>query len=152
MESVDAYLRTVVTRLFLDRGRGQRSREHTVSEVPELPAADRTRATDERDAVRSALGQLSPSQRAILVPRYGLDLPVEQVAGILRCSPGNVKSQAARGMQNGREYVITGAGWGSVNLKPAKDGVGSFLDGGRGSLPLTGEQPTRPGERLAALG
>jgi DNA-directed RNA polymerase specialized sigma24 family protein len=96
VESADVYLRTVVTRLFLDRGRGHRSREHTVSEVLELPAAD----------------QLSPSQHAILVLRYGLDLPVEQVAGILRCSPGNMKNPAARNaeLQNGVREIMAEPG------------------------------------------
>ncbi|HEU4346844.1 MAG TPA: SigE family RNA polymerase sigma factor [Actinoplanes sp.] len=99
-DTVDGYLRTVLTRLFLSRGRGQRGREHVVPEPPDLPQADRSGDADDRAAVVSALLQVPPRQRAVLVLRYALDLSVEQVAQILRCSDGTVKSQAARGLRN----------------------------------------------------
>jgi DNA-directed RNA polymerase specialized sigma24 family protein len=35
----------------------------------------------------------------VVVLRYWEDLSVDQVAGILRCSAGNVKSQSARALQ-----------------------------------------------------
>jgi RNA polymerase sigma-70 factor (sigma-E family) len=98
-DTADAYLRTVLTRLFLNRGRGQRSREHPVPELPDTPLADRAAETDGRDAMVTALRQVPPRQRAVLVLRYALDLPVEQVARILRCSTGTVKSQATRGLR-----------------------------------------------------
>lgn len=45
-----------------------------------------------------ALAKLAPRARAIVVLRYWEDMSVEQVAALLGCSPGNVKSQSARGL------------------------------------------------------
>lgn len=46
---------------------------------------------------RWALARLPPRERAVLVLRYWADLPVAEVAGILGCSAGTVKSTASRG-------------------------------------------------------
>jgi DNA-directed RNA polymerase specialized sigma24 family protein len=48
--------------------------------------------------ILDALASLPPKARAIVVLRYCADLPVEQVAGIVGCSAGNVKSQTARAL------------------------------------------------------
>ena len=46
-----------------------------------------------------ALAALPRQARAVVVLRYWEDLSIDQVADILRCSAGNVKSQSARGLQ-----------------------------------------------------
>jgi DNA-directed RNA polymerase specialized sigma24 family protein len=51
-----------------------------------------------RVVVRAALAEVPPRQRAALVLRYYCDLSVEETAEVLRCSPGTVKSQTARGL------------------------------------------------------
>jgi RNA polymerase sigma-70 factor (sigma-E family) len=43
-------------------------------------------------AVRSAVAALPPRQRAVIVLRYFADLPVAEVAVIVGCAPGTVKS------------------------------------------------------------
>jgi hypothetical protein len=48
--------------------------------------------------VRDALAQVPPRQRAVPVLRYLCGLLVADVAAILGCSPGTVKSQAAHGL------------------------------------------------------
>jgi len=48
--------------------------------------------------VRAALANLPPRQRATLVLRFYCDLPVEQTARELGCTPGTVKSQTAKGL------------------------------------------------------
>jgi RNA polymerase sigma factor (sigma-70 family) len=50
--------------------------------------------TDEADAlaIRDALGVLSPRQRAAVVLRYFEDLPEREIAELLGCRPGTVKS------------------------------------------------------------
>jgi len=102
--SADAYLRTVLTRLFLDTRRRGRARERLVAEPPERvdTPSDMTRVV-ERQSLLAALQQVSPRQRATLVLRIVHDLSVEQVADVLRCSTGTVKSQLARGMRALRE-------------------------------------------------
>jgi RNA polymerase sigma-70 factor (sigma-E family) len=55
-----------------------------------------------------ALAKLAPRARAIVVLRYWEDMSVEQVAALLGCSPGNVKSQSARALDRLRT-VLDGA-------------------------------------------
>jgi RNA polymerase sigma-70 factor (sigma-E family) len=103
--SADAYLRTVLTRLFLDTKRRGRAREQLVADPPERvgPANTDTARVDERQSLLAALRRVSPRQRATLVLRIVHDLSIEQVAQVLRCSTGTVKSQLARGMRTLRE-------------------------------------------------
>src|SRR5947209_5887956 len=95
LDTVDAYLRTVLTRGFLDTRRRGRAREQTVAELPDRIAPVEEGAED-RVALRAALLAVPPGQRTVLVLRFLADLSVEQVAGTLGCSTGTVKSQTAR--------------------------------------------------------
>ena len=95
----EGYLRTVLTRLFLDTRRRGRARERLVADTPERPQLADTAQVDDRQSLVAALQVVSPRQRATLVLRIVHDLSVEQVADILGCSTGTVKSQQARGMQ-----------------------------------------------------
>jgi RNA polymerase sigma-70 factor (sigma-E family) len=106
-DTVDAYLRTVLTRVFLDTKRRGRAREHAVAELPDrvVPADD---GPTERLAMRAALMSVPPGQRAVLVLRFVADLSVEQVAETLGCSTGTVKSQTARGLATLREAYHRG--------------------------------------------
>ena len=102
IETVDAYLRTVLTRVFLDSRRRGRAREHTVADLPDRPVQP-DQSSHERMAMQAALMAVPPGQRAVLVLRFVADLSVEQVAGTLGCSTGTVKSQTARGLATLRE-------------------------------------------------
>ena len=55
-----------------------------------------------------ALATLPPKARAVVVLRYWEDMSVEQVAGLLGCSTGNVKSQSARALDKLR-VLLDGA-------------------------------------------
>lgn len=106
-ETVDAYLRTVLTRVFLDTKRRGRAREQVVAELPDLAVPADT-SPDERLTMRAALLAVPPGQRAVLVLRFVADLSVDQVAETLGCSTGTVKSQTARGLATLREAYHRG--------------------------------------------
>lgn len=97
IETVDAYLRTVITRVFLDTKRRGRAREQVVAELPETVAPPDA-GPAERLALRAALMAVPPGQRAVLVLRFVADLSIVQVAETLGCTTGTVKSQTARGL------------------------------------------------------
>lgn len=68
-------------------------------ELPDRGAtSDSSAAVDDRDGLRRALACLPPRQRAVVVLRYAEDLPEAEVAALLGCSVGSVKSQASRGL------------------------------------------------------
>lgn len=97
-ESAEAYLRTVLTRVFLDGRRRGRARERTVAEVPDMPVEAAHEGNGEREALLTALRAVPRRQRAVLVLRFLQDLSVEDTAATLGCSTGTVKSQTARGL------------------------------------------------------
>src|SRR5262249_41250295 len=51
------------------------------------------------DELWDALAKLSPRQRAALVLRFYEDLPEAEIARLLRCRPGTVKSLLHRGLE-----------------------------------------------------
>lgn len=59
----------------------------------------------ERSAIWQALIRLSRRQRACLVLRYYEDLSEAEIARILRCSVGSVKTHVSRGLRNLRKEV-----------------------------------------------
>jgi len=96
-EALDPYVRRMLVRGYIDDGRrGWRRREHT-REVP-VEKATTDDLADDRVTLLRALADVPPRQRAVLVLRYWEDQSVEEVATLLSCSPGTVKSQAARGL------------------------------------------------------
>jgi RNA polymerase sigma-70 factor (sigma-E family) len=97
--SLDAYVRQVVTRTFLnERRRPWRRREHPTDTPPDTRAAPPA-VPEERLVLWAALAQVPRRQRAALVLRYWEDLSVEETAELLGCSVGNVKSQCSRGLR-----------------------------------------------------
>ncbi len=66
--------------------------------VPEIAVDDGAGERAEHAAMIAALRGLPPRQRAVLVLRYYEDLPERDIAQLLGCRPGTVKSQAARGL------------------------------------------------------
>lgn len=91
----EAYVRRIIYREQVSRWRrGARQRETAVAQVPDRPARDLVGEAEARLALRDALLALPPGKRAVLVLRYLEDLPEAQVASILGCSVGTVRSQA----------------------------------------------------------
>jgi len=75
--------------------------------LDELKAARLAHAGDRSPLAlaNAEIGALPPQARAVVVLRYWEDLSIEQVAVILQCSAGNVKSQSARALQKLREQL-----------------------------------------------
>ena len=102
MDHPVAYARRILINLVLHDA-DRRSRQKAELTLPDagLEAADQDtarilRGIDDIAEFRWALAQLPARQRAVLVLRYWDDLPVAEVAGILGCSAGTVKSTASR--------------------------------------------------------
>jgi RNA polymerase sigma-70 factor (sigma-E family) len=104
--SVDAYLRRVMVNTQRSWWRARWRREVPAAQLPEGIGGD---DIAERQAVgalvRQALAGLSRQQRAVLVLRYCEDLPEAEVAEILGCSVGTVKTHAHRGIAALRERL-----------------------------------------------
>jgi RNA polymerase sigma-70 factor (sigma-E family) len=98
--SFRAYLRRTVINLWKNSVRRER-REQTylARQHPQL-LEDEPVDLATRYAVRVALLRLSPRQRAAIVLRYYEDLPERQIAELLECRPGTVKSLLARGVDS----------------------------------------------------
>lgn len=99
VDDIDAYVRKILVNANRSRFRSKRPVEYSVAMVPEHHAApDASRAIEERDVLFAALAGLPPRQRAIVVLRYWEDLAEGDVAALLGCSVGTVKSQASRAL------------------------------------------------------
>ena len=106
-EVLDQYARQVLLRTFLDERRRPWRREK-----PTLPddavldvTAPEVRGSEDREVLRAALQQVPKRRRAVLILRFWADLSVEQVATILGCTTGTVKSQTSRGLADLREAL-----------------------------------------------
>ena len=97
-ENLDAYVRRMLIRTFLDERRRVWFRRVDLAGDTIDRAAPEPADPAQRIAVRQALDQVPPRQRAVLVLRFLYDLPVAEVAEILECSPGTVKSQTSHGL------------------------------------------------------
>jgi RNA polymerase sigma-70 factor (sigma-E family) len=107
MEQPHAYARRILVNLALDgaRRRAQHRRELEAGDATSLWAVDPLQALENRAELLQALAQLHERQRAVLVLRYFNDLTEAQVADVLGCSPGTVKSSASRGLARLREAL-----------------------------------------------
>jgi RNA polymerase sigma factor (sigma-70 family) len=102
--NLDAYVHRIVVRVFLDDRRHRWSRVGLGTEAgADRPAAEQD--VDTRRVLHVALAQMPPRQRAAVVLRYLVDLPVDEVAEILQISPGTVKSQTSDGLATLRRLL-----------------------------------------------
>lgn len=103
-DEMDAYARRTLLNAYLDERRRPWRREQAVATVPDQPTtAAELPDPGTRQRILAALAAIPPRQRAALVLRFWADMSVEQVADLLNCSAGTVKSQTARGLERLRE-------------------------------------------------
>lgn len=102
---VGPYLRRVAANTWKNRLRKftlERRVALRLRERPDYPDHEESRF-EERDAMWQAVIRLPYRQRACLVLRYYEDLPEREVANVLGCSVGTVKSNVSRAMERLRE-------------------------------------------------
>ncbi|GGJ97196.1 DNA-directed RNA polymerase sigma-70 factor [Streptomyces camponoticapitis] len=106
IDEPEAYVRQILYRQQVSRWRLKgRRKELTVADPPDpgvdartASGADGTGAAELRLVMRDALSRLTARQRAVLVLRYFEDLPEADVARLLGCSVGTVRSTTHRSL------------------------------------------------------
>jgi RNA polymerase sigma-70 factor (ECF subfamily) len=110
---------TWLTRLVVNVARDHLRREKPRTLLAQVLATVRSSRTDafqvieDRDEVRWALRRLAPSLREVVGLRYGLQLSTREVAEVLGCPEGTVKSRlhaALRALHNTLRHERTLAG------------------------------------------
>jgi RNA polymerase sigma-70 factor (sigma-E family) len=97
LDDPHAYLRRALVNNHTSGWR-RRRRESLVADVPDRAAPGGDVGPD-AVVLRRALMSLPPKQRAVVVLRHYEDLTEREVAQVLRCSLGTVKSQNARALE-----------------------------------------------------
>ncbi|MVO86898.1 SigE family RNA polymerase sigma factor [Streptomyces sp. p1417] len=124
IEDPEAYVRQVLYRQQIGRWRLKwPRREVAVAEPPERPGADTAGGADLRMVMRAALARLTPRQRTVLVLRYFEDLPEADVAGILGCTVGTVRSTTHRSLARLRALApeLADLGPAAAEAAPSRD-------------------------------
>jgi RNA polymerase sigma-70 factor (sigma-E family) len=104
-DHIDRYVRTMLVRTFLDERRLAWARVRLFRDTPEPAPVEAGGGVEDRQVVRAALARVPRRQQAVLVLRFFYDLPVDEVAGMLGCSAGTVKSQTSRGLATLRRLL-----------------------------------------------
>jgi RNA polymerase sigma-70 factor (sigma-E family) len=106
---LDAYVRKIVVRSWLDERRRPWRREFATEELPDQPVRDETDVVDSASALEMLAG-LTPRRRAAVILRFYFDLSVAETAEVLGCSTGTVRSLTARGLDTARRRATSGNG------------------------------------------
>ncbi|MEK0101189.1 SigE family RNA polymerase sigma factor, partial [Streptomyces sp. A475] len=125
IDEPEAYVRKILYRQQISRWRLKwRGRELTVAEPPESrTGVDSSHAADLRIVMRTALARLTARQRTVLVLRYFEDLPEADVARLLGCSVGTVRSTTHRSLARLRSLApeLAALGRADVEELPSRD-------------------------------
>lgn len=95
----EPYVRRIIVNAYASSWRRRWRGELPRADLPEAAdGGDPHAEIDNRDRLWRALGRLPRKQRAVLVLRYFEDLSEAEIADVLSCSVGTVKSQASRAL------------------------------------------------------
>jgi RNA polymerase sigma-70 factor (sigma-E family) len=103
-----AYVRAVMTTTSIAWWRRRWRAEVPTVTVPERPGGDVYVGVESRDQIGRALATLTPRQRAMVVLRFYEDLSEAEVAAVLGCSVGTVKSTTSRALASLRAALPMG--------------------------------------------
>lgn len=104
--AADAYVRRVMSTTYNKWWRRKWRGEVPTEILPEHGESDATARYDDVDRVARALLQLPARTRTILALRFYDDLTEPQIAAILDCPVGTVKSTISRGLAKLREMDV----------------------------------------------
>jgi RNA polymerase sigma-70 factor (sigma-E family) len=105
VDNLDAYVNRILVRAFLDDRRRGWWKVSLRGGLPDPAASRPDAALEDRPLLRIALAQLPPRQQAVLVLRFLCDQTIRDVAEIMHCSEGTVKSQTAHGLNHLRKTL-----------------------------------------------
>jgi len=97
------WLLTIAHRKAIDHHRARGRAPVPVAEPAERAAADGIPEPD--DGLWAAVGSLPPKQRAAVALRYGSDLPHNEIAAALGCSPEAARRSLHEGLKRLREEL-----------------------------------------------
>jgi RNA polymerase sigma-70 factor (sigma-E family) len=103
IDNPPAYAQTVLARTFISQRRRRSWGEQPVSSMPER--ADRPGDPALRISLQSALAELAPLDRAVLVLRFFEDRSVEQVALDLGKNAGAIRTRTSRALDRLRAVL-----------------------------------------------
>jgi RNA polymerase sigma-70 factor (sigma-E family) len=108
-DSPDGYVRKMLTNQFIDLRRGSWLRRVLLRAEPDPVRAepsDHADETAERDRVWGMLAKLPRRQRAAVVLRFYEDLPDAEIAEVLGCAVGTVRSSISRALTTLRTELV----------------------------------------------
>jgi RNA polymerase sigma-70 factor (sigma-E family) len=107
--ALESYTRTVMVNTSTQWWRRKWKGETPTEILPETATTSEYGTVDDRDLLLRALATLPRRTRATLVLRYFEDLPEAEIAQIMGCSVGTVKSHVSRGLAKLREHHLVTA-------------------------------------------
>jgi RNA polymerase sigma-70 factor (sigma-E family) len=113
MDYPEAYMRRMLTNALVSSRRRAWLREVPSDSMPEAPADSGDIGVLDRSLLWPLVCALPVRQRAVIVLRYYEDLTEAQIADVLGCAPGTVKSQTSAAMKALRR-ALAAAGVGEV--------------------------------------
>jgi len=93
-----AYVKRMVTTEYLSWRRRKAVREIAVATVGDTAISDPSVEVDERDAMLGRIAALPPKQRAAVVLRYYENRTDDEIAQVLGCRAGTVRSHLSRAL------------------------------------------------------
>lgn len=97
-ESPESYVRRMLVNRHISWWRRHRGRVEPRAVLPEVATPDHTEAAAVGDALRRAVHNLPPRQRAAVILRYYADYSDAEVAEALGCAEATVRSQISRAL------------------------------------------------------
>jgi len=105
VENPGGFLYTVVVRLSLTWLKRRTMEIDRVQRFPGSSVTAEAHASEDVDEMWTALARVDPDRRAVLVLRFYEDLSYDQIAEIVECPVGTVRSRLHRGLADLRKEL-----------------------------------------------